>query len=195
MGGKMQSTYSTCLRRTLTTGLALVQQWRGRQVWSKFRNCRKACEWRYIQHLVPVERDHNLAFGAVIHDCLELWHRHRDLDRVLEHIDRTYPERAGDEKQRADWHLATAMMRGWQGHTQLDQPKVAGDSSGFSAASNRDPANRCCRPAGIPRSPSRLSRWRRPSKATSSIRPRARHRAASRFRARSANCGFRIDDY
>lgn len=94
MSGKMQSTYS---------------------MWSKFRNCRKACEWRYLQHLVPVERDHNLAFGAVIHDCLELWHRHRDLDRVLEHIDRTYPERAGDEKQRADWHLATAMMRGYAG--------------------------------------------------------------------------------
>ena len=61
MSGRMQSTYS---------------------MWSKFRNCRKACEWRYLRHLVPVERDHNLAFGAVIHDCLELWHRHGDLDRV-----------------------------------------------------------------------------------------------------------------
>jgi len=113
MSGKMRTTYSTCLRRALTTGLALVQQWRGRQVWSKFRNCRKACEWRYLKELVPLESDHNLHFGAAIHECLELWHRHRDLDRVLEHIDILYPERLGDEKQRADWHLATAMMKGY----------------------------------------------------------------------------------
>lgn len=43
-------------------------------MWSLFRNCRKACEWRYIQELVPLERDHNLAFGTVIHKCLEIWH-------------------------------------------------------------------------------------------------------------------------
>ena len=66
MSAKMTSTYS---------------------MWSKFRNCRKACEWRYLKELVPLERDHNLHFGAAIHECLELWHRHRDLDRVIEHID------------------------------------------------------------------------------------------------------------
>ena len=82
-------------------------------MWSKFRNCRKACEWRYLKELVPLDRDHNLHFGAAIHECLELWHRHRDLDRVLEHIDTLYPERMGDEKQRADWHLATAMMKAY----------------------------------------------------------------------------------
>ena len=82
-------------------------------MWSKFRNCRKACEWRYLQHLAPLERDHNLAFGSVIHGCLESWHQHQDLNRVLAFINRTYPERAGDEKQRADWHLATAMMTGY----------------------------------------------------------------------------------
>lgn len=82
-------------------------------MWSKFRNCRKACEWRYIKELVPLEHAPCLYFGAAIHDCLELWHRHRDLDRVLDHINTTYPERIGDEKQRADWHLATAMMKGY----------------------------------------------------------------------------------
>ena len=82
-------------------------------MWSKFRNCRKACEWRYLKELVPLERDPALAYGSVIHDCLELWHRHRDLDRVLDHINVTYSERQGDERQRADWHLATAMMKGY----------------------------------------------------------------------------------
>ena len=92
MSEKMQTTYS---------------------MWSKFRNCRKACEWRYLQHLAPLERDHNLAFGSVIHGCLEYWHQHQDLNLVIAFIDRTYPERAGDEKQCADWHLATAMMTGY----------------------------------------------------------------------------------
>ena len=82
-------------------------------MWSKFRNCRKACEWRYLKELVPLERDPTLAFGSVIHACLELWHRYRDLDRVLAHINVTYAERQGDERQRADWHLASAMMKGY----------------------------------------------------------------------------------
>ena len=43
-------------------------------MWRLFRNCRKACEYRYLRDLVPLERDHNLAFGSVIHDCLEIWH-------------------------------------------------------------------------------------------------------------------------
>jgi len=40
-------------------------------MWRLFRNCRMACKWRYIDELVPLERDPNLAFGSVIHDCLE----------------------------------------------------------------------------------------------------------------------------
>ena len=33
-------------------------------MWRLFRNCRKACEYRYLRDLVPLERDHNLAFGC-----------------------------------------------------------------------------------------------------------------------------------
>ena len=82
-------------------------------MWSMFRNCRKAVEWRYIQELVPLERDKNLRFGALIHECLELWHRKRDLEFVLDHIDRRCAARAQDEDQKRDWHLATAMMRAY----------------------------------------------------------------------------------
>ncbi len=82
-------------------------------MWQKFLNCRKACEWRYLKELVPLEQNHNLYFGSAIHDCLEIWHRDRDLEQVLEHINRIYPERHGDEKERADWHLATAMMKAY----------------------------------------------------------------------------------
>ena len=82
-------------------------------MWSLFRNCRKACEWRYIHELVPLEQDHNLAFGTVIHKCLEVWHGTRNLEAVLDHIDRTYPNRDQVADQKRDWHLAVAMMKGY----------------------------------------------------------------------------------
>ena len=79
-------------------------------MWSLFRNCRKAVEWRYIEQLVPLLRDHNLHFGSLIHECLELWHGQRDLAQVLDRIDRLCPSRAQDEDQKRDWLNATAMM-------------------------------------------------------------------------------------
>jgi len=82
-------------------------------MWSLFRNCRKACEWRYIHELVPLEQDQNLAFGTVIHQCLEVWHGTGNLEAVLDHIDRTYPNRNQDDAQKRDWHLAVAMMKGY----------------------------------------------------------------------------------
>ena len=82
-------------------------------MWSLFRNCRKAVEWRHIEHLTPLERDHNLHFGSLIHQCLEVWHRDRDLAQVLDLIDRLCPNRAQDEDQKRDWHNATAMMKGY----------------------------------------------------------------------------------
>jgi hypothetical protein len=82
-------------------------------MWNQFRNCRKAAELRYLQHLVPLERDRNLHFGSLVHECLELWHGLRDLARVLDLIDRRCVARAQDEDQKRDWHLATAMMRAY----------------------------------------------------------------------------------
>ncbi len=79
-------------------------------MWSLFRNCRKAVEWRYIEQLVPLLRDHNLHFGSLIHECLELWHGARDLATVLDRIDRLCPSRAQDEDQKRDWLNATAMI-------------------------------------------------------------------------------------
>ena len=84
-------------------------------LWSLFRNCRKACQWRYIQELVPLDEDPNLAFGTLIHKCLEIWHGTRDLAVVLDHIDRSYPKRTQEEEQQKDWHLARAMMKGYAG--------------------------------------------------------------------------------
>ncbi len=82
-------------------------------MWSLFRNCRKAVEWRYLQQLVPLQRDRNLHFGSLIHECLQSWHAQRDLAEVLDLIDRRCINRTQDEDQRRDWHLATAMMKGY----------------------------------------------------------------------------------
>jgi hypothetical protein len=82
-------------------------------MWSLFRNCRKAADWRYVQQVVPNERDGNLHYGSLIHDCLETWHRYRSLEEVLGLIDQRCPDRTHDERQRRDWHLATAMMTGY----------------------------------------------------------------------------------
>jgi hypothetical protein len=82
-------------------------------MWRQFRNCRKACDWRYFQELVPLEKAPSLMFGSVIHQCLELWHKKRSLELVFDHIDRTYLNRAADGAEKADWHLARAMMAGY----------------------------------------------------------------------------------
>ena len=72
-------------------------------MWSSFRNCRRAAELRYLEQLVPLQLDHNLHFGSLIHECLELWHGQRDLALVLDRIDRLCPNRAQDEDQKRHW--------------------------------------------------------------------------------------------
>ena len=92
------------------TGTPMVTTY---SMWSLFRNCRKAVDWRYLQQLVPLQRDRNLHFGSIIHECLQAWHQRRDLDEVLAAINRLCANRSQDETQRRDWHLATAMMRAY----------------------------------------------------------------------------------
>lgn len=93
-------------------------------MWSLFRNCRKACDWRYRRELVPLERNHNLNFGSLIHECLEIWHRDRDLKQVLDFIDRACPNRAQEDREQRDWHLATAMMKGYAARYQTEEFEV-----------------------------------------------------------------------
>jgi hypothetical protein len=82
-------------------------------MWSLFRNCRKAVDWRYQQRLVPLQRDRNLHFGSLIHECLKAWHQRRDLDEVLALIDKLRPNHLQDDNQRRDWHLAIAMTKAY----------------------------------------------------------------------------------
>ena len=82
-------------------------------MWSLFRNCRKACEYRYVVGLVPREKDPNLSFGSLMHECLQNWHGTGDLAAVLDFIDRACMARVADDGIRKDWHLARALMTGY----------------------------------------------------------------------------------
>lgn len=93
-------------------------------MWSLFRNCRKAVDWRYLQQLVPLARDRNLHFGTLIHECLQAWHQRRDLAEVLSLIDRLCGNRLQDENQKRDWHLATAMMRAYAARYAAEEFEV-----------------------------------------------------------------------
>ncbi len=101
-------------------------------MWSLFRNCRKAVELRYLQHLVPLERDRNLHFGSIIHECLQAWHQRRDLEEVLTLIDRLCTERSQDETQRRDWHLATAMTKAYARHYASDDFEIVALEKNFA---------------------------------------------------------------
>jgi hypothetical protein len=100
-------------------------------MWSLFRNCRKAVDWRYLQQLVPLQRDRNLHFGSFIHQCLQAWHQHRDLAEVLALINRLCPNRLQDENQRRDWHLATAMMSAYAARYASDDLDVVALEKNF----------------------------------------------------------------
>ena len=82
-----------------------------------FRNCPRKYKHRYLDFLRPRERADALSFGSVIHGAIELWYRSpADEDRlsaVLDWIDQQFPERVGDEDQKAAWHLARAMFTGY----------------------------------------------------------------------------------
>jgi len=100
-------------------------------MWSLFRNCRKAVDWRYLQQLVPLQRDRNLHFGSIIHECLQSWHQHRDQAAVLALIGRLCPNRLQDENQRRDWHLATAMMSAYATRYAADNLEVVALEKNF----------------------------------------------------------------
>jgi hypothetical protein len=72
---------------------------------------------RYNRQLAPLEQDESLALGAAFHNCLELWYkrdpnapREQTAANILDFIDRSYPDRLTDDRQRKNWHLIRAMF-------------------------------------------------------------------------------------
>ena len=101
-------------------------------MWSLFRNCRKACYWRYVRELTPLKRDPRLSFGTLIHECLKIWHQDRNITPVLDHIDRSLPNRCQDDTQHRDWQLANAMMAGYAQRDAIEEFEVDSLERGFA---------------------------------------------------------------
>ncbi len=82
-----------------------------------FRNCPRKYKNRYLDNLRPRERAEALSFGSVIHAAIELWYRSPDsesrLPDVLAYIDDAFENRVVDLNQMVQWHLASAMIRGY----------------------------------------------------------------------------------
>jgi RecB family exonuclease len=82
-----------------------------------FRNCPRKYKNRYLDNLRPRERAEALSFGSVIHTAIELWYRSHEAESrlrdVLTYVDDTFENRVVDSNQMVQWHLATAMIRGY----------------------------------------------------------------------------------
>ena len=82
-----------------------------------FRNCPRKYKNRYLDNLRPRERAEALSFGSVIHTAIELWYRSPDtesrLPDVLAYIDDAFENRVVDPNRLVQWHLATAIIRGY----------------------------------------------------------------------------------
>jgi len=79
----------------------------------QFRDCRKMYFWRFIEQLVPAEREHALSFGALVHKGLKVWHETRDLKAVLDFLNVETATRTNDPRLQKDYLLARAMLRGY----------------------------------------------------------------------------------
>ena len=82
-----------------------------------FRNCPRKYKNRYLDNLRPRERAEALSFGSAIHTAIELWYRSSEAESrlrdVLAYIDDAFENRVVDSSQMVQWHLATAMIRGY----------------------------------------------------------------------------------
>jgi len=82
-----------------------------------FRNCPRKYKNRYLDNLRPRERAEALSFGSVIHTAIELWYRSSNTESrlrdVLAYIDDAFENRVVDSNRMVQWHLATAMIRGY----------------------------------------------------------------------------------
>ncbi len=82
-----------------------------------FRNCPRKYKNRYLDNLRPRERAEALSFGSVIHTAIELWYRSSNTESrlrdVLAYIDDAFANRLVDSNLMVQWHLATAMIRGY----------------------------------------------------------------------------------
>jgi RecB family exonuclease len=93
-----------------------------------FRNCPRKYKNRYLDNLRPRKRAEALSFGSVIHTAIELWYRSQNAESrlrdVLTYIDDAFENRVVDSNQMVQWHLATAMIRGYAERYAIEEFEV-----------------------------------------------------------------------
>jgi len=100
-----------------------------------FRNCPRKYKLRYIDLLRRPEQPEATAFGTLIHEALRLWYTlpadgHRLL-AILDFVDKQFGARAADPRQKAQWHLARAMMVGYAARYAGEEFEVLHVEKGF----------------------------------------------------------------
>lgn len=93
---------------------------------STFKNCRKKYAWRYLEHLVPLQRDAALFFGDLIHNCLEVWHGTRSLASVHAYLETV-------QADTADRLNAVAMIEAYAKHYAEERWAVVALEKPFEA--------------------------------------------------------------
>jgi RecB family exonuclease len=93
-----------------------------------FRNCPRRYKNRYLDNLRPRERTEALSFGSVIHSSIELWYRSESTETrlrdVLAYVDDAFEGRKSDPNLMTQWHLASAMMRGYFNRYAIEEFEV-----------------------------------------------------------------------
>ena len=83
-----------------------------------FQNCRRKYYLRYCENLVPIKKDTILFLGSVWHSVLEQWYKPGEPDAkvsaIHDLVDKSFPGRIADPRQRRDWHLCHAMFDGYR---------------------------------------------------------------------------------
>jgi hypothetical protein len=112
-----------------------------------FRNCPRKYKHRYVDNLRPRMKVESLSFGSVIHSAIETWYRSvNDANRlwiVLDFIDRSFPERATDENQQANWHLARAIMTGYASRYATEDFTIIEIEKSFTGNIRNPDTGRC----------------------------------------------------
>ena len=89
-----------------------------------FRNCRKLTEFKYVKGYDPYKKSKALAFGLIIHECLEIWHNTRDFNQVLEQLDKHYNDRTQDAFEMDTFLKAKAMLYGYAKRYHADDFEI-----------------------------------------------------------------------
>ena len=114
-----------------------------------FQSCRRKYYLRYCENLVPIKQDTNLYLGSVWHEVLELWYKPGEPDAkvsgIQDLIDKSFPERICDPRQRRDWHLCHAMFEGYRARFPEEDFDVLSVEQEFSVPIVNPASNRCSR--------------------------------------------------